>query len=156
MKSINAKNLIKKSPTQFFHRSIRQMLPKNRLHEKFYKNIIVYDGPEHDLHKIGLPQFDTFKPWDFDKVFGITADPSAYKENIQVYHDEETDQVELQKYRDEGYKIVEDPESHLRSFMKRKSYERIDEREYRRYHVKILKKRIHRLKKIRMKNFTYL
>lgn len=131
------------------------MLPKNRLQDQFYKNFMFFEGPEHDLHKIGLPQFDTFKPYDFDKVFGISSDIQP-ADDVQVLHDEETNPELLEEYRKKGYKIKEDPESHLRSFMKRKTYAKHDPDKMRVYHEKMLLHRIGRLKKIRMKNFTYL
>ena len=47
LKQRNAKTLLEKQPHQLLEKSIRGMLPKNKLGEAMYRKLFVYAGPEH-------------------------------------------------------------------------------------------------------------
>lgn len=151
MKEISASDLMKESPRAFFLRSIRGMLPKNKLVEHFNENIVVFDGPNHDLHHIGLPQFETLKPLNFDEMFGMTID----KEKDFAIVTADTDPEEVKKLKAEGYKVKEDRESHLREYMKTKAYTSLNHNTYEKLKQKIFNKRLKKWRIIKMKNFQY-
>ncbi len=44
---ITPKKLMEKHPNRMFEKSVRGMLPKNRLGDALIKNLYVYAGPEH-------------------------------------------------------------------------------------------------------------
>ena len=46
-KSVGARELFKKHPERLVENAVRGMLPKNRLGRKIFKNLYVYNGPEH-------------------------------------------------------------------------------------------------------------
>jgi len=46
-KSITPKELMAKSPIKLLERSIKGMLPKNRLGDKLIHNVFIYEGAEH-------------------------------------------------------------------------------------------------------------
>lgn len=46
-KEITAIDLVKKKPIKLVENAIRGMLPKNRLGRDLYRNLFVYEGPEH-------------------------------------------------------------------------------------------------------------
>lgn len=127
------------------------MLPKNKLAEQFHNNIVVFDGPDHDLHSIGLPQFDTFKPLNFDEMFGITIS----KEHDEAIVTADTDPEEIKRLKAEGFKIKENRESHMREYMKTKSYTKLNFNTYEKLRQKVFNIRLKKWKKIRMKNFLY-
>ena len=57
-KSILAKDLKKKHPTRIIERSIKGMLPKNRLGRKIFNNLYVYPHNKHP-HEAQKPQIIT-------------------------------------------------------------------------------------------------
>lgn len=141
-----------KDPKEFFVRSIRGMLPKNRLYPQFLKNLLVYNGPNHDLHELGLPQFDTLKPINFNRMFGIEINPEDHTVEIGPESDPKAVETLIQK----GFKIKEDKENHLRDFMRVKKYSIANERAINNINKKIQVGRDKLWKKILMKNYTYL
>ena len=46
-KSITATELVKKHPLRLVEKSVKGMLPKNKLGAQLYKNLYVYEGIEH-------------------------------------------------------------------------------------------------------------
>jgi len=46
-KIINPRDLLKKKPTAVVEKAIKGMLPKNRLGSQLFRNLYVYEGPEH-------------------------------------------------------------------------------------------------------------
>jgi hypothetical protein len=152
MRSDRAMDIIKRDPREFFLRSIRGMLPKNRLYEQFLKNIIYFNGSEHNLHNIGLPQFNTPVPINFDKMFGSEID----KDMLTIQPNPQDDPELIQKAIEEGYKIKEDKESHLRDFMKTRSYNNYNERAMKNFTKKQDARRRKLWRKVVMMNYTYL
>ena len=47
IKSISARQLLEKKPTDLLYRAIHGMLPKNRLRKRLARKLRVYAGPEH-------------------------------------------------------------------------------------------------------------
>jgi len=46
-RSVKADALMKKNPTRLIEYAVKGMLPKNRLGAAIFKNLYVYEGPEH-------------------------------------------------------------------------------------------------------------
>lgn len=46
-KSVTATELVKKNPLRLVEKSVKGMLPKNKLGTQLYKNLYVYEGAEH-------------------------------------------------------------------------------------------------------------
>ena len=47
LKSINARNLLRRKPQRVLEHAVKGMLPKNRLGRKMFKKLKVYAQPEH-------------------------------------------------------------------------------------------------------------
>ena len=48
---------MKKDPIKCMNTIVKKQLPKNNIMEDYLSKLIVYGGPYHDLHRIGIPQF---------------------------------------------------------------------------------------------------
>ncbi len=44
---VTAQELMKKKPTAMVEKAVKGMLPKNRLGRELFRNLYVYEGPEH-------------------------------------------------------------------------------------------------------------
>ena len=55
IKSIKAKDLLKKKPEEILRKAVKGMLPKNPLGRKMLKKLKVFAGPEH-IHEAQRPQ----------------------------------------------------------------------------------------------------
>lgn len=55
LKSRSAKRMLELQPQKVLEKSIRGMLPKNRLGEDMYRKLYVYSGPEHP-HQAQKPE----------------------------------------------------------------------------------------------------
>jgi hypothetical protein len=128
------------------------MLPKTKHFDEYFKILKIYNGPDHDLHNIGLPQFDVVKRLDFNKEFGTEIDKDKFLMSVTP----DTDPEELSKNLALGHKIKEDPESYLRDYLKRKAYTRVNYPAIKNYIKKTIYRRKVLLKKIKMKNYTYV
>ncbi len=128
------------------------MLTKTKYYEDYFKILKIYNGPDHDLHKIGLPQFDSLKRLNFNKYFGTEIDKDRFVMKITP----DTDPEELSKNLALGYKVKEDSEYYLRDYLKRKAYTKINYPAVKNYMKKAINRRKILLKKIKMKNYTYI
>ena len=152
MKRFFAGQLIAKDYREFFYRSVKNMLPKNDLHDEFYKNLILCPGKEHNLHHLGLPQFDDVTTFDFNKMYGSEINTSDY----EVVPDPEISEEMMNEYKKSGYKIVDDKEPDLRDYMKTKSYNIINFKSMKNYQKRLVSRKKKILKKMLMKNYTYI
>lgn len=128
------------------------MLPKNKLRDLFYNNILIFNGPDHDLHKIGLPQFGAVKPINFNKMMGNELDP----ELDELILNPDFTKEEVNQLREKGVKIKEDPEWYLYDFMKKKAHTIKNYGAIINYLKKIQNIRRKKWNKIKMKNYTYV
>lgn len=128
--------------------SLRGMLPKNKMRDSYLKNVKVYDGPGHDLHTIGLPQFSQVKPLNFEKMFGSDVDPS----NANLLLTPDTKEETVKEYQAKGFSIEKDDEYYLRDFMKKDQW-KADPHSSKKYMEKLKAERKKVWKKILMKNF---
>lgn len=60
LKSRTAKRMLELQPQKVLEKSIRGMLPKNRLGDDMYRKLFVYVGPDH-LHQGQKPEVYTFR-----------------------------------------------------------------------------------------------
>ncbi len=60
LKSRTAKRMLELQPQKVLEKSIRGMLPKNRLGDDMYRKLYVYAGPEHP-HQAQQPEAYTFR-----------------------------------------------------------------------------------------------
>lgn len=93
--------------------SFKGMLPKNKMRERYLKNILIYDGPSHDLNVLGLPQFGNLSPINFNKMFGIEFDS---KEDVFIKTNNEEKDKLLEDYKDKGFKIMDSDDNYYRDF----------------------------------------
>ena len=59
-RSLTAQELFDKSPARLVEKSVKGMLPKNKLGAAIFRNLKVYDGAEHD-QEAQKPRVITFK-----------------------------------------------------------------------------------------------
>ena len=128
------------------------MLPKNKLYPQFLENLKVYNGPNHDLYELGLPQFDNLKPINFNKMFGNEFTP----EDSIIELDPDQNPKEIELLKEKGFKIKEDPQSHLRDFMRTKAYNLPKTKAIENLNKKNQQKREKIWKKMLKKNYTYI
>jgi hypothetical protein len=55
-------------------RSIKGMIPKNRMRMLYLSKLKIYEEAGHDLHNLGLPQFAPIKSIDYNEIFGFNFD----------------------------------------------------------------------------------
>jgi large subunit ribosomal protein L13 len=60
MKTRSARRMLELQPQKLLEKSIRGMLPKNRLGEDMYRKLFVYEGPEHP-HQAQKPEVLSIK-----------------------------------------------------------------------------------------------
>ena len=60
LKSRTAKRMLELQPQKVLEKSIRGMLPKNRLGDDMYRKLYVYVGPEHP-HQAQKPEAYTLR-----------------------------------------------------------------------------------------------
>lgn len=70
LKEYSYKTILEKNPHRILNDAVLGMLPKNGLRHDVLKNIIIYDGPYHDLQRTGLPQFTEPKPFNINDELG--------------------------------------------------------------------------------------
>jgi hypothetical protein len=61
-------------------RSIKGMIPKNRMRMLYLSKLKIYEEGGHDLHNLGLPQFAPVKSIDYNEIFGFNYD----KKNLAI------------------------------------------------------------------------
>ena len=71
LKAIKARHYLEKDPEEMILRSIKGMLPKNKMRMEYLSKVKIYDEGGHDLYKLGLPQFAKIKPIDYNEIFGM-------------------------------------------------------------------------------------
>ena len=52
-------------------RTIKGMIPKNKMRLLFLSKLKIYEEGGHDLHHLGLPQFAPVKSIDYNEIFGF-------------------------------------------------------------------------------------
>lgn len=52
-------------------RTIKGMIPKNKMRMLYLSKLKIYEEGGHDLHELGLPQFAPVKSIDYNKIFGF-------------------------------------------------------------------------------------
>jgi large subunit ribosomal protein L13 len=70
LKEIKAKHYLEKNPSEMITRSIKGMLPKNKMRKLFLTKVQIFDEGMHNLQNKGLPQFGKTTPIDYNDVFG--------------------------------------------------------------------------------------
>lgn len=70
LKSIQAKTYLEKNPVEMVTRSIKGMLPKNKMRALYLSKVEIIPEGGHNYQKLGLPQFGKIIPIDYNKVFG--------------------------------------------------------------------------------------
>jgi large subunit ribosomal protein L13 len=71
LKEIKARHYLEKNPQEMILRSIKGMLPKNKMRNLYLSKVKIYNEGGHDLFKLGLPQFGKIKPLDYNEIFGV-------------------------------------------------------------------------------------
>jgi large subunit ribosomal protein L13 len=72
LKEIKARHYLERNATEMLMRSIKGMLPKNKMRPDYLAKVTIYEEGGHDLQKFGLPQFANMKPIDYNEVLGLT------------------------------------------------------------------------------------
>ena len=103
-----------------------------------------------------LPSIFALRSLSLDTTSTLPDDFLAFTalQTLKVVDD--TDPEELSKNLALGHKIKEDPESYLRDYLKRKAYTRVNYPAIKNYIKKTIYRRKVLLKKIKMKNYTYV
>ena len=57
------------------------MLPKNKLRKQYLTKVQIFEEASHNLHSIGLPQFNVSESVDYDKLL---QHPEKYPENYEI------------------------------------------------------------------------
>ena len=71
-------------PAEMIKRSVKGMIPKNKMRPEYLSKLIVYGENAPELESLKLPQFGIIKPVDYNKVFGIDHDKPLTPENYDV------------------------------------------------------------------------
>ena len=61
-------------------RTIKGMIPKNKMRLLFLSKVKIYEQGGHDLHRLGLPQFAPVQNVDYNKILG-----NDYETNKDLY-----------------------------------------------------------------------
>lgn len=69
-KTIKARLYLENDPQEMVWRSIKGMLPKNKMRREYMKKVEIIAEGGHNYQKLGLPQFGKAVPIDYNKVFG--------------------------------------------------------------------------------------
>jgi large subunit ribosomal protein L13 len=85
LKEITARNYLEKNPCEMVWRSVKGMLPKNRMRPDFLGKLKIFEEGGHDLQRLGIPQFGQMKPIDYNELAGIPEDPEKRKKLKIVY-----------------------------------------------------------------------
>jgi large subunit ribosomal protein L13 len=72
LKEIKAKHYLEKDPAEMITRSIKGMLPKNKMRKLFLTKVQIFDEGMHNLQNKGLPQFGKTTPIDYNEIFGTS------------------------------------------------------------------------------------
>jgi len=152
LKVWTAKELLAKDPTKLIMYSLRGMLPKNKMRQLYLQNVIIFNGPGHELYDKGLPQFGCVKPINFNEIFGMEITPKHHK----VIVTPETDRTVLEEKRKEGFEVVEDEDSMKRDFWKKEDYSRVFKKGAKKFSNKLIEKRIKEFQKVKLKGIRYI
>lgn len=55
-------------------RTIKGMIPKNKMRMLYLSKIKIFEEGGHDLHNLGLPQFSHVQSIDYNQIFGFDYD----------------------------------------------------------------------------------
>lgn len=64
---------MEENPIEMVTRSIKGMIPKNKMRKLFLAKVKIFEEGGHDLYSIGLPQFGKVVPVDYNKIFGLES-----------------------------------------------------------------------------------
>lgn len=152
LKIWTAKELLAKDPTKLIMYSLRGMLPKNKMRQLYMQNVIIFNGPGHNLQDKGLPQFGSVKPINFNEMFGMEITPKYH----QVIVTPESDRATIEQKRKEGFEVIEDEDSMKRDFWKNEDYSRVFRRGAKKFSNKLIEKRIKEYQKVKLKGIRYI
>jgi ribosomal protein L13 len=62
-------------------RTIKGMLPKNKLRKQYLSKVQIFEEAAHNLHQFGLPQFNICENVDYNKLL---QHPEQYPENYEI------------------------------------------------------------------------
>lgn len=82
LKEIKAKHYLEKNATEMVTRSIKGMLPKNKMRKLFLSKVQIFEEGAHNLQNKGLPQFGKNIPIDYNEILG--TDTSIQKDSVIV------------------------------------------------------------------------
>lgn len=150
LKEWNAKAYLEKDPKLMIIHSLKGMLPKNKMREQYLKNIVVYDGPAHDIK--GLPQFGKLKAVNYNKMFGTEITTGTILPNA------DTSESLKNEFLNQGLKYDHPDDEFIRDFMKPKSQQMkaTNASAAKKIFKKIISKRRRINRKITMKGYRYL
>ena len=83
LKEIKARHYLEKDAEEMLLRSIKGMLPKNKMRADYLSKVTVYNEGGHDLYKKGLPQFGKIIPVDYNEIFGLK---DLYEGKAKIIH----------------------------------------------------------------------
>lgn len=78
LKEIKARLYLQKNATEMVMRSIKGMIPKNKMRPEFLSKVKIYEEGGHDLTNLGLPQFGKIKPIDYNEVLQTKISPETH------------------------------------------------------------------------------
>ena len=77
---IKAKHMFERKPIEAVWRSIKGMLPKNKLRMDYMSKVEIIEEGGHDLQKLGLPEFGNMIPIDYNEIMGTkNIGPDTHK-----------------------------------------------------------------------------
>ena len=72
LKEFTFKEIVESNPERILTDAVSGMLPKNKLRKDIIaKNLVMFRGPYHTYHHVGLPQFTEPKPRDINEEMGL-------------------------------------------------------------------------------------
>ena len=132
--------------------SLKGMLPKNKMRENYLKNILIYDGPFHDLHVLGLPQFGDLTPVNYNVMFGTEFNPQT---DVILTDNKEEKAPLIEDYKQKGFRVMDTDSNYYRDF-NQTGKEQIKIKPALRVMERIRKKRMRIYAKVNMKAYKYL
>jgi large subunit ribosomal protein L13 len=122
LKEIKARHYLEKNATEMVMRSIKGMLPKNKLRIDMLKKVKIYEEGGHDLYKLGLPQFGKMKAIDYNEIFGVTQ---IDKDSVIIRSTLDDQNLpdnlkDLKRLDKENVKMNETPKTRVNELMKLK------------------------------------
>ena len=119
---IKARHYLEKNAEEMVMRSIKGMLPKNKLRKEYLSKVKIFEEGGHDLYKLGLPQFGRLKSIDYNEVFGMNDINEKDAVIIKSTMEDKDIPEEFKNFRrlDKEQPVQETPKTRVNDVMRQK------------------------------------